>query len=547
MSAETVLHQDATAVGLLDLLEDAARGDVVLRFPSDGTGELTFSDLWGKSAGSADWLSGRAEVGEAVAIIMTPSPALLSALIGCWRAGLVLASLPLPGRGMPVAEYTQQIRAMCAAVGAKGLIAEGRYSSMLPDLGLPVWEAEQCTGGPAGRRSMSSGSFVQFTSGSTQSPKGVELTLTSMAANVAALVAATEPDPGYSVVSWLPLSHDMGFIGTLLTGIAAGAPQFARRGSVAVLRPETFIGQPGIWMRTCSALSASHTAAPSFAFELAARALTSGPGLDLSSMRVVITGGELVRAAALRAFQESAAPHAFDPRAICPAYGMAEATLAVTMVPPGRRWESVVVDPVELGAGRWVATDKQDCAREIVGCGTPIPSMRVRSGAPPGEPGTLEVAGPSLFRRYVGSADAPPPRDGWFRTSDAGVVGPQDLYVIGRNDDLILAGGRNLYCQDLERTATDADERMRRGNVVAVADGDGRYVVVAELRTGAVDADSSAIAKAVRRALVQRHGIGPTTVRFVPPGYLPKTPSGKPQRHKVRAALLRDELPVVSS
>jgi acyl-CoA synthetase (AMP-forming)/AMP-acid ligase II len=386
--------------------------------------------------------------------------------------------------------------------------------------------------GSVGGRIDAVGDFVQFTSGSTRSPQGILLDLVAVESNVLAILEALDPVAGDRVCSWLPLSHDMGLIGLCLAPWVGASPSMAGQGTLSLIRPEAFLRSPSVWLKTCSQLAATITAAPSFAFGLAARAIArSGPQLDLSPLRVCITGADTVRAQDLREFTAAATPLGFKDKSFCPAYGLAEATLAVTMVRPDTHWSSYTVDPVALAAGRWV---EQAQGRELVSTGAPLKDMRVRIGA--NGVGPIEVAGPSLLSGYVG-ADSAVPHGAWLATQDLGFLVDGELIVTGRQNALLVVAGRNLYAGDIE-DIVNAQRDIRGMNSVALADDD-RYFVVAEAYPKAHLANT---AHEVRAALARRLGAGPSSITFLAPGALPKTPSGKLARARVRKMQSTGEL-----
>ncbi len=521
----------------LELLDRAAGGAGRLRFLPDEPEPVTLADLWRSAASSARWLSRRASPGGAVAMVLSSSSAAVSALLGTWRAGLCAASLPTPARGMRLEEYQRQVEAMCAAVEAELLLVPDDVIALLPPLRLPVAGFAECHADSGGCAD-GGGSLVQFTSGSTATPKGIRLSLHAVAANVLAILDTLAPQPGDATCSWLPLSHDMGLVGMLLTPWCATAPDLLGRGDLCLIRPEHFLRNPPSWLEACSQLGATVTAAPDFAFGLAARTIAAAKHLDLRRLRVCITGGETVRADTLETFTRATADAGFDSRAFCPAYGMAEATLAVTMVRPGEHWSAVEVDGAALANGRWESA-AAPAVRRVVSAGAPLPGMQVRVGG--ADTGVIEVRGPSMLSEYVG-AGSPLSADGWLATTDVGRYADGQLWPVGRRGDRLVVAGRNLDAQDIEERVGERPG-VRRGAVAAVEDGTGGFAIVAE---AADSADIEGLAWATRDELVRSVGLGPSAVVFVERGTLPKTPSGKMQRHRVAAALETGELAEVS-
>jgi acyl-CoA synthetase (AMP-forming)/AMP-acid ligase II len=539
MESETTRYTPATGTGihLLDLLEASASGRGTVRFlPEDPTG-LTFADLWRRSEGAARWYSARLSEGDTVAAVLSASPACIAGLVGAWRAGLTVASLPTPARAMSPDAYRAQVEANCAAVGAGLLMIDDAYLPLVPPMAIEVLPfGASATGRTRRGRTDASGNFVQFTSGSTGPPRGVYLDLDAIAANVLALLEVLQPRTGDVAVSWLPLSHDMGLVGLCLAPWVATAPSRIGAGTLCLIRTEVFLQRPALWLETCSHFGATFTGGPTFAFDIAGRTLEVARNLDLGRLRACVVGGEPVRAATLRTFADAAKCAAFDSLAFCPAYGLAEATLAVTMVRPSEQWEVRAVDPIALAQGEWLEVDSS-AGSEVVSVGRAIPGADVRIEPADATVGEIAVRGASLLSAYVG-ADLRLDDGGWLRTGDLGCILDAELFVAGRADDLLFVGGRNLYATEIERVAESAGG-IRRGNALAVQDDGGRYVLVAELSTGA---EPEEVARRVREAVVHQCASGPAAIAFVRKGSLPKTPTGKPQRRMVGALHRAGEL-----
>ncbi|TDD87832.1 AMP-binding protein [Actinomadura rubrisoli] len=518
---------------LPELLDAAARSSGRVWFSGDAGSPVSMTELWRRSERAAAFFRGRVEPGEAAALMLDASPDCLVSLLGAWRAGIAVASLPQRARGMRTDEYTEGVRRWCELVHAGVLAVPDHEMGSFQPLAQRVVPFSLCAGFGARRDATEAGDFIQFSSGSGGSPKGVRLTSSAIAANIKAILAGFG-DPAREMVccSWLPLSHDMGLIGACLTTLAGmGLPCRARE--LVLMPPAAFLARPESWLRACSERAATTTWAPNFALDMTARTLAAGRGgmLDLSALRIAIVAAEPVRADSLRRFAAATEAAGLDPLALCPAYGLAEAAVGVTCVPPGRSWTSVKVSAEDLGRGRWTPAAGSD-GMELVSCGPPLPGMRIRTE---GNPGPLSVGGPSLLSEYVGLPGCPP-KGGWLTTSDLAAVREGELYVIGRLDDVIVVAGRKLHPGELEATASECTA-VRPGNCVAVPDGAGRYVVIAEVRLGSGPAPSGLREACgwIRRRLVERHGAGPSAVEFVAPGTLPKTSSGKLQRSRLSA------------
>lgn len=526
---------------ILDLLDDSARGNTTVRFLPEEPESRPCAELWRASAGAGETLRERVGAGGAVAAVLSSSSACLTATAGAWRAGLTLASVPGPARGVPIPEYAKQVETMCALVGAELLLVDPSYLPLIPELSVRVAAFDDVvTGGEGNKQGRGDGTFVQFTSGSTMYPKGVEISMEAIAANVEAMIAALELDEGDVACSWLPLSHDMGLIGMCLAPWAGGASSLVRRAELILIRPESFLSTPECWLTSCAEFGASVTAAPNFGFGLASRAVARyGAEVDLRRLRICVTGAEPVNDDTLRQFSDNMKPFGFAEKAMCPAYGLAEATLAVTMVRPDEHWQTRDVDGEALARRQWLEVGPDEAStRRLVSAGSPIPGFEVRCVGDGAAVGEIELRGPSLLTRYVGGA-VPTSTDGWLRTNDLGFLDEEgDLYVVGRADDVLVIGGRKLFAIDLESVA-GRHQSVRPGNCGVISDGDGRYTVIAEGRSQPSGQSLEEACREIRSELTRRFGVSPSSVVFVAAGTFPKTPSGKLQHH--RLARLRDD------
>ncbi len=392
--------------------------------------------------------------------------------------------------------------------------------------------------------------FLQFTSGSTSEPKGVMVRHRNLVANATAFLGphGARRDDDDVGVSWLPLYHDMGLIGFVLGTLICDIP-------VVLLPTESFARRPMRWLEAIDRHRGTITFAPNFAYELAAKRARPRDleGLDLSCVRVAGCGAEPIRAASLRAFARAFAPAGFPERALLPAYGLAESTLAVTFHPLG---EPLVVDRVDSDAlGRGQAErapeDVAGHVSELVGCGRPFPGHEVRivdergEALPERRVGEILVRGPSVTDGYFEAPEATAAifRDGWLHTGDLGYFAEGHLFVCGRTKDLVVVRGANYHPQDLEWLAAEV-EGVRRGNVAAFSilrDGEERLVILAEGRR----ADAPRLREAIAQRLQEALGVRPDRVEVVPVGTLPHTSSGKIQRGLARRWLLEGTLEVL--
>lgn len=506
---------------------------------------LPYEDLAGDAARSAAHLSSLGvSPGDRVCLLAPTSGDLLRALFGTWWAGAVPVILPLPRKQSELDDYVDDMMGRVKATEARVLVLSEAFLPFVPDLDvlpartITTEELARQRPAPADRAPSDPDdlAYLQFTSGTTARSRAVALSHRNLIENMGAIGAMLGIDPDRDVlVSWLPLFHDMGLISMLLGGVFFGIP--------LVLEPtEEFLRRPGSWLDAISRYGGTATAAPNFGYGLAARDLRSRPrDLDLSPWRIAGNGAEPIDAAALDRFTEVAAEHGFRPESMCPMFGLAEGTLAVTLSTPEEplRVERVSREALETEGRAQPAPDEPD-ARPLVSCGRPIPGHDISIRGPDGRPlperhiGEIWFRGPSVMQGYWRDPEATDEtiHDGWLRTGDLGYLGPHGLVVTGRIKDVIILGGRNLYPEDYEACTEDVDG-VRRGNVIAFALPEReRMVVVAE--TTAEEAETEGLARRVLELLRRRLPRGPEEVVLVSPGTIPKTSSGKRQRGRCR-------------
>jgi len=441
--------------------------------------------------------------------------------------------------------------------------------------------------------------YLQYTSGSTRVPAGVEITHRNVVTNVMQLFDSLGLTRASRGVTWLPLFHDMGLLTVILPAMGGA--------TITVMSPRAFVQRPGRWVSQLGAASGGDgvfAAAPNFAFEHAARRglPREGETLDLSGVTSIINGSEPVTPASMRAFNEAFAPYGLAPTVIKPSYGMAEATLFVSS--PRRDDEAIVIHVDRTDLNRGVMTvlepsqvEGNEDAIPQVACGYVAPSQWAtiveanideatgeHDGTgrelPEGRVGEIWLHGTNIGRAYWGRPEESEatfgnrlverlqdgsktvrefgtvPEDArWLRTGDYGAYVDGQLYITGRVKDLVIVAGRNHYPQDLENTAQSASDALRPGFVaafsvpanqlpiearngaeIAADDSSETLVVVGERAPGAGKADPGPIADAVRSAISARHGVTAQDVLLVPAGSIPRTSSGKIARRACKAA-----------
>ena len=493
--------------------------------------------------------------GETVAIMLPTGEDFFSSFLGVMLAGGIAVPVYPPARPNQLETYIERQTRILKNAQVRFLISFERVRAVANVLGghLPSLQESLGAGALADRGRHAPAPdvepaeicFIQYTSGSTGDPKGVTLTHANVLSNIRGIGFAVEVRPTDTVVTWLPLYHDMGLIGSWLFSLYYGLP-------ITVLSPLDFLVRPERWLWALSDSKGSLCPAPNFAFELCVRKVTEQAmeGVDLSPWRVAINAGEPVLPATLRRFTERFRPWGFDERSLMPFYGLAESSVALTYPP---FWRGPVVDTIDRIAyettGRALPStaDGAESILEFVGNGKPLPGHEVKVVADDGAilpdrtRGRIVFRGPSRTNGYFRNPDATAAvldPDGWIDSGDLGYVDDDELYVTGRLKDCIIKGGRNIIPQDVEMASWEV-EGVRKGCVAAFGcidsdSGTEKLVVVAETRVSGSTARKR-IRTAVTEAVAAKVGIPPDDVVLVPAGVVPKTSSGKIQRSAIRS------------
>ncbi|HYU31756.1 MAG TPA: amino acid adenylation domain-containing protein, partial [Thermoanaerobaculia bacterium] len=536
----------AAVTNLVDLLRERASATPDRRaytFLADGETEsaaLSWGELDARARGIGAALAGQRAEGERVLLLFPPGLDFIAAFFGCLYAGAVAVPSYPPRQHRDQPRLRAIARDACpgfALTTAELASRREALVSRVPELAGTVWLAVEeidlhgAERWSAPEPAAETPAFLQYTSGSTALPKGVVVTHGNILHNEEMIRKAFGQSEDSVVVGWLPLFHDMGLIGNVLQPLYTGA-------ACVLMPPLAFLQKPVRWLRAIHRYRGTTSGGPNFGYDLCMRKV--GPEeraeLDLSSWTLAFNGAEPVRAETLDRFVEAFGSCGFRREAFFPCYGLAEATLFVA---GGRHGEPPVVE-------------------RFVGCGSAWAGQRIviadpESGASvePGRTGEIWVAGASVAAGYwdrpeetartFGAllADGSGP---FLRTGDLGFVWDGELFVTGRLKDLIILRGRNLYPQDLELTAGRAHPSLEPGGEAAFSvdvAGEERLVLVLEVGRRALRGlEVPLVAAAVRRAVAEEHEVQVHEVVLIRPGTLPRTSSGKVQRHACRAAWL---------
>jgi amino acid adenylation domain-containing protein len=536
------------------------------RFLANGEQEqdaLTYSELDRRARSIAAQLQALKLRGERALLLYPQGLEFIAAFFGCLYAGVaaVPAYPPRPRREDPrLRSIARDARPAVVLTTSALLAGAAQLIERAPELAETRWLATDAV--PADGSWDGQGprpedlAFLQYTSGSTASPKGVMVSHGNLVHNERMIQAAFGQDEESVVVGWLPLYHDMGLIGNVLQPLWTG-------GTCVLMAPAAFLQRPRRWLEAISRYRATTSGGPDFSYDLCVRRI--GPdereGLDLASWRVAFNGAEPVRAGSLERFAEAFAPCGFRRAAFFPCYGLAEATLLATGGGVGQGAQIAAFSAASLEQHAPQEAGGDEPARALVGCGKPwleqkllIVDPESAAACPPDRVGEVWISGPSVAQGYWGQPEiseqtfravcAGEPGQ-FLRTGDLGFVHGGELFVTGRLKDLIILRGRNHYPQDLELTAERAHAALRPGGAAfsVEAGGEERLVLVLEVERHAKAAPAE-IAAAVRQAVAGEHEVPVHEVVLVTAGGVPKTSSGKVQRRLCRTLYLEDRLDV---
>jgi fatty-acyl-CoA synthase len=497
--------------------------------------------------------------GERAALIAETAPEFIALFFGALYAGIWPVPLPLPtsfggkeayieqlGVQLKSADpalllYPPELTMAAAAAESAGVAAEDWAAFSAGEAGevaLPEPKADDIA-------------YLQYSSGSTRFPHGVVITHKALMSNLAAHAHSMHIGPGDRGVSWLPFYHDMGLVGCMLSIVA-------NQMSADYLKTEDFARRPLAWLDLISRHKGTAMSySPTFGYDICARRVSSQTDVanrfDLSRWRVAGNGADMIRPDVMQSFVDTFAPAGFKATSFLPSYGLAEATLAVTVMPPG---EGIVVELVEetlLAGGGPGERDRPQRYRAVVNCGRPVREMELEIRGDEGgtlserEIGRVFCRGASVMAGYFRDEEATHAcldEEGWLDTGDMGYLSDGYLYVVGRAKDMIIINGKNHWPQDIE-WAVEQLPGFKAGDIAAFSittpGGEETPAVLVQCRTSD-DAERGRLRDAIRERVRAITGIN-CVIELVPPRSLPRTSSGKLSRAKARNLYLSGEIP----
>ncbi len=532
------------------------------------------ADLASRARAIAARLMRDTQPGEPVLLVFHAGPDFLAAFMACLWSGRLATPINPPRRNRLI----ERLVAVATDSGARVALTSEALLSATDEwrgsnarLAALSWVAvdglpDQPDLQPAAIRADDT-AFLQYTSGSTAMPKGVRVSHGNLLHDLQRMGAVWGIAEHSVMISWLPAFHDLGLIFGLLQPLYSGC------GSVQ-MAPNTFLQKPLLWLQAMSQFRGTHSAAPSFAYDLCSRRIApqDRAGLDLSSMVMTMNAAEPINPAVMDQFVNEFAPYGFRPETFAPAYGLAESTLAVTGNPVGHPPVLRHFDGVALAAGRMVANSPEaPAARVMPGSGQALPDVPIAivdpetlRRCPSDHIGEVWVGGPTIATGYWqrpeesaaafgANIDGEPQAGGFLRTGDLGAMVDGELFITGRIKDLIILAGANFYPQDIEWVAQRSHDALRRDNGAAFyleADGSGKgreqVVLVQEMERSRRGEATEPVFEAIAQAVWQQLEISLSRIVLVPPGTVLRTSSGKIQRMANKRAYLAGELPEIA-
>jgi len=529
---------------------DQPRADRELRFADDDQFIAISYDEFAVRCrrAAARLLDAGCRPGDGVVLVQPSSPTFVAALFGAFALGLTPTPVAPPGFFQDAEAYDRHLHNIldlaCPAAVVVAAETHGVVERALSARGLhaPIVDVE------AGDSEVDLAlpahvSLLQFTSGSSGAAHGVRLTGGAVEANVAQIAYGLKYTPEEPMATWLPLYHDMGLVSGLLLAVGG-------QGTLTIFRPDQFLRNPARWVRCFDRGNATVTTTPPFGLSFVAKRVSHEDlrGVDLSGWRAAVVGAERIDPEQLDAFMALGAPHGLRRAVLTPAYGLAEATLAVTIADTETEPEAIELDWEALAPGEPVAITRRgwpsgrDASTWLVGCGPPLPGTSVTVLGVDGEPldegtlGEIAVVGPSVAAGYEGSSEARSTRfaGGRLNTGDAGFMLDGQLFVIGRMGDALSIRGRSIYAEDLEARLKEVGGVAKERSVAFT--GPQEAVAVVEASPGDWAAE---VGDALARFVGHRAAV---TVIAADRGQIARTSSGKPRRKEMWRRHIQNEI-----
>ena len=547
---------------LCEALDYAAGGERGLNF-HDPRGNLIraypFAELRRDAIAMAYRLIARGiKPGERIAMLAETGPDFAAAFFGAIYAGVWPVPLPLPtsfgGKEAYIDQlsvqlassdpllllYPEELTSMAEAAGEARNVAAVSYEKLAEEealaADLPQPEPDQIA-------------YLQYSSGSTRFPHGVAITHRALMSNLAAHSIGMKVQTGDRCISWLPWYHDMGLVGCMLSPVA-------NQVSTDYLKTEDFARRPLAWLDLISRNRGTTLSySPTFGYDICARRMSSqtraSDRFDLSRWRVAGNGADMIRPDVMQAFVDAFAEAGFDAKAFLPSYGLAEATLAVSIMPPGEGIVVELVEETELSGGGTATVGRPQRYRAVVNCGVPARDMEIQirdedgNALPERAIGKVWCRGPSVMVGYFRDQEATDAClvDGWLDTGDMGYMSGGYIYIVGRAKDMIIINGRNHWPQDIE-WAVEQLPGFKAGDIAAFAittpGGEETPAVLVQCRT-TDPSERARLREEIRERVRSITGMN-CVIELVPPRTLPRTSSGKLSRSKARNLYLSGEI-----
>ena len=497
--------------------------------------------------------------GDRVALVAETGAEFAAAFFGAIYAGLWPVPLPLPTSFGGRDAYVTQLLVMLESSDPKLLLFPGELADYadraaaqrgVTALDWAALDAIEKAEGELSRSGPDDVAYLQYSSGSTRFPHGVAITHRALLDNLHAHALGTRLGPDDRCISWLPWYHDMGLVGCMLSPVA-------NQVSVDYLKTEDFARRPLAWLDLISRNPGdSLSYSPTFGYDICARRMSSqtraADRFDLSRWRIAGNGADMIRPDVMQAFVDAFADAGFKAQAFCPSYGLAEATLAVSIMPPGEGIRVELVEESELSGAGTPAQERPRRFRAVVNCGKPVKGMAVEIRGADGAPvpdrsiGRVHCRGSSVMLGYFRdeeSTRACLSDDQWLDTGDMGYMSGGYVFIVGRAKDMIIINGRNHWPQDIE-WAVEQLPGFKSGDIAAFAitgpTGEETPAVLVHCRVSDPH-ERGRLKDDIRERVRAITGLTPV-VELVPPRTLPRTSSGKLARSKARNLYLAGEI-----